>query len=520
MADDKRKYAAVATFNANFQVGMAAPLDNRDVVRRYAHLVDGIGANHYLGQVVYVTGEFDSTKDTDRPTVDENNIVQSEVGYYYFKNETEGWVKTLTVESDGGSGGGSVIPTSALPIGVANGIAPLDGGVKIPAEFLPSYVDDVTEGYYYNGAFYKEAAHTTLITGETDKIYVDLSTEKTYRYSGSVYVEISSTQITNSFTTNIAVGGIPKGTTISTSDTLEDVLKKILINVYQPVKTTDASTSISKTSGSTPVKIGIKSGTYTFSITGDRGEVKLDGVSQGEYAGAISKTDLYLDNTSVKTVTSSTTPQTISVTVSSLGNLQIDGANILINDQPVSTAAEKIIKFKGGVTFGDGTQYNDSTGVPSSTLPAFVGQELQSTEISIEIVCPVYANTNAASVGTTVEQNAVSKSTIKNSGMVLTLPKHKLVMDGANIDWANSTPYTFEIPNDWTLSKVEWYNPNNGHWETKTSDFSLKPYVVNEETVYYHNITVNGVTVSYKTYYYNVVSPNIEQNQFKVFITY
>lgn len=63
----------------------------------------------------------------------------------------------------------------------------------IPESLLPSYVDDVIEGYYYSSAFYSDSAHTTAITGETGKIYVDLSTNKTYRYSGSGYVVISET---------------------------------------------------------------------------------------------------------------------------------------------------------------------------------------------------------------------------------------------------------------------------------------------------------------------------------------
>ena len=65
--------------------------------------------------------------------------------------------------------------------GAANGLAELDENGKVPSSQLPAYVDDVIEGYYYNGKFYKEAAHTTEITGETGKIYVDLPTNKTYR---------------------------------------------------------------------------------------------------------------------------------------------------------------------------------------------------------------------------------------------------------------------------------------------------------------------------------------------------
>ena len=76
--------------------------------------------------------------------------------------------------------------------GAANGVASLDSSGKVPSGQLPSYVDDVIEGYYYNGAFYSDSAHTQEITGETGKIYVDLSTEDSYRWSGSVYVKIAN----------------------------------------------------------------------------------------------------------------------------------------------------------------------------------------------------------------------------------------------------------------------------------------------------------------------------------------
>lgn len=81
--------------------------------------------------------------------------------------------------------------------GAANGLAELDANGKVPSTQLPSYVDDVIEGYYYNSKFYKESAHTTEITGESGKIYVNLAEgsdqNKTYRWSGSAYVVISET---------------------------------------------------------------------------------------------------------------------------------------------------------------------------------------------------------------------------------------------------------------------------------------------------------------------------------------
>ena len=75
--------------------------------------------------------------------------------------------------------------------GAASGVASLDSNGKVPSSQLPSYVDDIIEGYYYNNKFYEDSAHTTEITGETGKIYVDLTTDKTYRFSGTGFVEIS-----------------------------------------------------------------------------------------------------------------------------------------------------------------------------------------------------------------------------------------------------------------------------------------------------------------------------------------
>ena len=71
-------------------------------------------------------------------------------------------------------------------IGVAGGIASLDGAGLVPSNQLPSYVDDVLE--YANLAAFP-------VTGETSKIYVALDNNRTYRWSGTVYVEISPSDV-------------------------------------------------------------------------------------------------------------------------------------------------------------------------------------------------------------------------------------------------------------------------------------------------------------------------------------
>lgn len=63
------------------------------------------------------------------------------------------------------------------------GIATLDTRGKVPSSQLPSYVDDVLE-YSSKSKF--------PATGEAGKIYVDTTTNLTYRWGGSSYVEISA----------------------------------------------------------------------------------------------------------------------------------------------------------------------------------------------------------------------------------------------------------------------------------------------------------------------------------------
>lgn len=90
---------------------------------------------------------------------------------------------------------GDVSAIAASAKGAANGVASLDANGKVPSAQLPSYVDDVLEGYVADDlkTFYKDSAKSSSYTGETGKIYVDMTNNKTYRWSGSTYVVISET---------------------------------------------------------------------------------------------------------------------------------------------------------------------------------------------------------------------------------------------------------------------------------------------------------------------------------------
>ena len=83
-------------------------------------------------------------------------------------------------------------------MGVAGGVATLGTDGKVPTSQLPSYVDDVVNGYYNiegDKLFYhtKQFTQDVLMPADDGKIYVDIDTNKTYRWNGSsAYVEISA----------------------------------------------------------------------------------------------------------------------------------------------------------------------------------------------------------------------------------------------------------------------------------------------------------------------------------------
>lgn len=72
---------------------------------------------------------------------------------------------------------------------VGKNYAPIIEG-KVPTEYLPSYVDQIVEGYLLDGVFYDY--YGDPIKGESSTIYIDLETNITYRYADvSGYIPIS-----------------------------------------------------------------------------------------------------------------------------------------------------------------------------------------------------------------------------------------------------------------------------------------------------------------------------------------
>lgn len=95
--------------------------------------------------------------------------------------------KTYATKEEVVAGKLDYTPENIANKGKANGYASLGADGKVPADQLPSYVDDVLE-------FAGKSNFPSK--GEKGKIYVDLSSENIFRWSGSAYTEISPSLIT------------------------------------------------------------------------------------------------------------------------------------------------------------------------------------------------------------------------------------------------------------------------------------------------------------------------------------
>lgn len=125
--------------------------------------------------------------------------------------------------------------------GKADGFAPLDGKGLVPANHLPSYVDDVLEVYatydvsptggLINVQLYTDAGHQTPVVGESGKIYINVADGEPpyqFRWSGTKFVD--------SNTSSLIIGEIA-GTAFegSRGKHLEDVVSSMPKNLISKV---------------------------------------------------------------------------------------------------------------------------------------------------------------------------------------------------------------------------------------------------------------------------------------------
>lgn len=132
----------------------------------------------------------------------------------------------------------------------ASGLASLDENGKVPAEQLPSYVDDVIDVYatydksptgdLSNIALFSDADHNTPITGEAGKIYQNVTTGEPgyqFRWTGTTWSLIVSGGVVIGEITGTAYDGAKGKTTTDNLNTFK---------AFNPIRLTNIVTDTSK----------------------------------------------------------------------------------------------------------------------------------------------------------------------------------------------------------------------------------------------------------------------------------
>jgi len=252
--------------------------------------------------------------------------------------------------------------------GVPHGYAPLDDYGRIPANFLPSYVDDVLE--YDTVSLFPEI-------GETGKIYVDLEFNETYRWGGSSYIYITSGAVDSvagkTGVVTLAKADVGLGNVDNTSD-----LNKPISTATQTAldgksgtshthsdATTTASGLMSSTdkskldgiaSGATAYVHPSADGSLHVPATGTTNAGKV--LTAGATAGSLSWTTLPAD--AVSSVAGKTGAVTLAKGDVGLGN--VDNTSDL--SKPISTATQTALDSKistsgvaGDILYHNGTTF-------------------------------------------------------------------------------------------------------------------------------------------------------------------
>ena len=347
---------------------------------------------------------------------------------------------------------------SSTEKGAANGVASLDAGGKVPAAQLPAYVDDVLEFVNFVGF---------PGTGETGKLYVALDTNRTYRWSGSVYTLITSGAVdsVNGFTGVVSIttisGNAGTATKLAATKNIAGVAfdgsadiaipfanltsKPTTVsgyNISDAMTTAHSANSITGFGTGTVMDGTAVAGTSTLvaradhvhaSDTSRQAIIGTTGILKGAGAGSISAatagTDYVVPSGNVATATKLQTARTIN-------GVSFDGsANINIEDRlgtPVLSSGTTIIGTAG---LGDYIHITGSTGITSFGTASAAGIRrtlifegaLTITHNATSLICP--GNANITTIGGTIIE-VVSETT--SNWRIVSLMHPNISMDEYN----------------------------------------------------------------------------------------
>jgi hypothetical protein len=310
--------------------------------------------------------ETDPTVPAHVKDITQTNINNWDTAYGWGDHATENYLTSFT-ETD---------PVFLAQKGQANGVATLDANSKVPAAQLPSYVDDVLE-YANLGSFPG--------TGETGKIYVTLDTNKTYRWTGSAYVEISASLVPNNGTLTLATSGVATGSQTFTADQSTNATFTVDVpgtNIAQGTRTTTTVPITSSTGNNATLEAAT---TSLAGVMNSADKTKLDGIAAGAQVNV--GTNLGSSGTGgTRTITSSTGNNTsITYTAADVG-----AAATSHNHSAANITSGTLALARGGTNRSDGR----STGVietrANTAISIWVGTQSQYNAIGTKDTNTLY----------------------------------------------------------------------------------------------------------------------------------
>ncbi len=422
-----------------------------------AGAVDSV--NTKTGVVVLNPDDLDDSSTTNKFTTAADILKLSNIEDNATADQTDAEIQTAVASSDLDMGGNRVLfsnvyaTTGDLPSATNN-------------HGMFAHVHATGKGYFAHGGNWIELANASDITaGGSDVSTISANWENTYTTVQSNSASWSDDYISN-LASNIAmtedVGGLDSGTTVAslTGQSFSQLFDSLLFPTVNPVVGSNNSTGLSDNVSSLQT-IGATIN-VTLNTTAGLGTIRLNGVTQDDYAGSVTSATISGPNST------SYNP--------SVGPGGTDIDNVSVTNHVVTEGTNQ---WSMTTTFGQGPMPLDSAGNDFPSI-RFAAGGTRSASSSFEGVYPI--KLGASSGSGNFDDRALTSHSSNN------------IETSQNFTETASIRHRIAIPDDMIDAKTVGFQ----QWNTVSSSYS--DIDISNFTATSTTFTVEGNTVNYTLY--------------------